>query len=422
MDIKRAAKIAKYSKINKETANYMLENHLVMRNSNTKQLISRHYGKDIYPESHGIGVDYCVPLWTIAIKDLHDQPIKQDKRIGDQDKIKKKLEEYEAQRQKEYFEQASKGKRPSTLPFSESFSKASEQQLEEHFSDYIDRIKSFIHGFGPLSTYTPDETHFDYELLIAADDTLQLDDLGRYSTGGRAHGNFNSKTIKYRVTLNEFEINFIKSLLRGEKDELIPGIEKSKNIPLKYPQGATVEDSLRRLVSEQLAIEIITAKLISWLNCLGKNKGVISLDKFDLELLLARSVTIKKNDIDEYITNGTQRVAYKDPDYLQATKNDDRKFTLQFKKALKTEQDKTWYYSLFGKSVWSAKPPANIREILTHALNDRTILGYRNRSFEICRLLGWLDDKGQLTEKFKRNVTMNEAYNAIPSAPSANTM
>ncbi len=397
MNIKRAAKVAKYSKINQETAQYMLDNLLVMRNSNTKQLISRHYGQGIYPESHGIGVDYCVPLWTIAIKDLHVQPIKQKTRIStpqhERDNIKAKLQEA----------------RRSTLPFSESLSTASEPQLEEHFSDYIDRIKSFIDGFGPLSVSYP-STHFDYELLIAANNSLGVDDVGRYSTGGRAHGRFNSLTIKYRATLNEFEINFIKSILLGEKDDVIPGIEQSKNIDLKYPECASIEDTLRRLVSQQLAIEIITAKLISWLNCLGRNKGVISLDKFDLELLLTRSVTIKRDDIDECITNGYQLYKYRDPNYLQVTKNDDRKFTLEFRNALKKEHDKTWYYPFFGKSVWSETPPANLRAILTHALNDRTILGYRNRPFKICRLLGWLDDNGHLTEKFEKNVTIKEAY------------
>jgi hypothetical protein len=399
--IKRALKVQKYSKIDKNSANFMLQNLLLMRNSNMKQVISRHYGRGIYPESHGVGVDYSVPLWTIAIKDLH-VPKKDWLSLQDSDRIKTEIDKYDADCYKYFREHL--GEKTPKYPFSTSFLSASEKELDEHFSNYINRIKKFIRSYAPFSPYLGSPT-FDYELLISQGSSMSVDDHGRYSTGGRSHGTFNAKTIDYRVTLNEVELEFLKSIMRGTKDDNIPAIKQCRN--------DNVKKTVRRALCNELATDIIVAKLINWLNCLGNCKQVFTLDKTDLNLLLDRSMKTRKADIDEITEKDYLHSEYSDPKYLDTSKNDDRLFTHQFRKLLKAQQDKTWYYSVIGRSFWSEKQPDTLREILEHACKSRTTLGYRNRSFEVCQLLGWLDDKGQLTEAFSKNVTMSEAYDVV---------
>ena len=51
-------------------AEFFIRNNIALRNSNTKQLISRHLQEGTFPEMHGIGVDYAIPLWTIGILDM----------------------------------------------------------------------------------------------------------------------------------------------------------------------------------------------------------------------------------------------------------------------------------------------------------------------------------------------------------------
>lgn len=84
------------------------------------------------------------------------------------------------------------------------------------------------------------------------------------------------------------------------------------------------------------------------------------------------------------------------------------------------QANKHFFYRWFICSHWSNSHKATtLEEIMSHAMNDRTLLGYRNRSFETCIQLGWLQEREGRVELAKGapNQVQN-AYNAIiePSA------
>lgn len=65
---------------------------------------------------------------------------------------------------------------------------------------------------------------------------------------------------------------------------------------------------------------------------------------------------------------------------------------LKIFRAKHTELRKGCWYHFFTQSCWSAtKQPSTLQDILVHALDDKTTLGYNNRSFQTCVELGWLD-------------------------------
>jgi len=181
--IKKNLKIKLYSEISPKTVEYMQSNKLVMRNTNSKQLISRHYGYNNHFKSHGIGVDYCVPLWTVAHSehkkktDTSDQEIKT---IGT------------------------------------TFLKKTNKNQIQQLLAFINNIKKFITPY--VSFEESSNNNFDYELIIAQGDNLALNDLNRYSTGGRAITPIHKKSILFRSTLNAIEINYLKALVKGTKD------------------------------------------------------------------------------------------------------------------------------------------------------------------------------------------------------------
>ena len=62
-----------------------------------------------------------------------------------------------------------------------------------------------------------------------------------------------------------------------------------------------------------------------------------------------------------------------------------------FKEHKKLQQNHNMLYRFFIQSHWHQTNKAtDVKEILAHAMNDRTTLGYKNRSLKTCIKLGWL--------------------------------
>lgn len=91
-----------------------------------------------------------------------------------------------------------------------------------------------------------------------------------------------------------------------------------------------------------------------------------------------------------------------------------------YEKHKELQNEKNWFYGFFIKSVWNETNKAtSIKQILDHAINHRTQLGFNNRTFEACQKLGWLstDNTGQFVlgddaiQKFPKVVEAFEELN-----------
>ena len=255
-------------------AMYMHAKKLCMRNSNTKQTESMHYGRRNFPETHSQqeGVHYCTPLYTIAIPQL----------LQDIETQKKSLNN---RLSSDVWDQEYAPVNLLTLPSSSTV-----------ISDFVDKIREQVINFTSFGYMF---NHFyDYELLIAPSDSLCLDDLGRYPTGGRSHQQFNSNTIIYRVTFNEIEVKFFKEILSGTFDQYFhPQDERSLRL------SDDMLKTIRTTICNQLATEVIVSKLIIFLNTCGHLKQVIAFSQQHLEILLKKTIVSCQGKLDNQIRN-----------------------------------------------------------------------------------------------------------------------
>lgn len=266
------------SKLTLSAAKKMLEGRLVMRNSNTKQLISRHYQQEgLFPDSHGIGTDYAIPLWTIAL------PLPAFK-SGDRENSEKSKAVIQG------FVDKERGDDTSYLDG------LSEDAAQMHLQDYVNRIKTHMYGHAPIGIHSNFDEPYNFEVLLAENSYLPyVDDFGRYSTGGRTEAPFNKETIAFRATLSQTDITFIKSILKGNWDQLIQSVIK-RNLQDKK---IDVIQTIRIDLSHNFAIDILTSKLVSWMNHnaspikkVFKNKLFLhTLSSDDLKSLLSQTVT-----------------------------------------------------------------------------------------------------------------------------------
>jgi hypothetical protein len=264
-----------------QAACYMAKETLAIRNSYTKQVMSLHYGIRFYPETHSRGEGlYCVPLWTVAIPELTKNPLR----------IKEKIDAY-----KNYLYKADRS--PLYDCLDPSFSRASPEEQSRYLSTFVAQIKEHIRPFAPFSLGF--SGLLDYELLVCKNSSRYIDDLGKYSTGGRCRTSFDMNTICYRATLNEFEIKFIREILQHQFDEKIPGIKAEENIQ--------VANTARYIICNQLCTEIIVAKLVMFLNaaCAShptptlKSKAVLTLNKDELIALFDNTLSTEAERIQE---------------------------------------------------------------------------------------------------------------------------
>jgi hypothetical protein len=259
-------------------AKKMVEGRLNMRNSNTKQLISRHYRQGQYPDSHGIGCDYAVPLWTVALP-LRD--------LGkNHAKIEEKIVDFVNQR----------------VADTSYLDNLSEEQAQLHLQDYVQRIKQHMVRHAPLGINSNPDEPYDFEVLLAEKNYFpRVDDFSRYSTGGRTVASFDHNTIAYRATLNQIDITFIKSILKGDWDGLIQStINRKLN-----DKGVCVVQTARIALSHIFAVDILTAKIVSWVNhranpirkVFKKKIFLHTLSHEDLKSLLTKSLTLNANTL-----------------------------------------------------------------------------------------------------------------------------
>lgn len=268
-----------------EAAYFMAQKSLTIRNSSTKQLRSLHYGLGMFPETHTPGQGrYCVPLWTIAFGAF----------TQDEKELKKELCCYQ-NKAIERFGLAA-GNIQYYRPPMDRLLNISPVEQKQILNDYLQKIKTFIRPYVPFGRESYDL--YGYELLVGSPMNfvdISMDDLGRYSTGGRGNLKFDKNTICYRVTLNAFERNFINKVLLGTYDHKIPDI--------KEIHGKEVSDSARYALCNELCVEIIAAKLLRYLNNRGRVKNPICLNKLELEYLLDISLKAKTEEIAKVISN-----------------------------------------------------------------------------------------------------------------------
>ncbi|KTC64723.1 Uncharacterised protein (plasmid) [Legionella adelaidensis] len=250
-----------------EAAKYMLDNKLTIRNSHTKQLVSLHYGLKFFPEHHSAGSGhYCVPLWTVAVPGLMEA------NFNDKTAVKEIIKKYTN----------------SSAP-----SLGKEEQNPQHLQKFLTRIREFISPHVVLGYRF--EHQFDYELLVAKDDLYYLDNFGTYPTGGRGFHSHNSESIIYRVTLNRLEVAFLKKILKGEYDEQLPGITEAPS---------EVAITARQTLAHQVCIEIITRKLVQFLNAAGNLKNVICFNDKTLQSLLPIIINSPKGEVRRVLEQG----------------------------------------------------------------------------------------------------------------------
>ncbi len=92
------------------------------------------------------------------------------------------------------------------------------------------------------------------------------------------------------------------------------------------------------------------------------------------------------------------------------------KLVAQFYKMHKSlQQSKNIFYRFFIQSHWHETTKSNsIDEILRHAIESKTTLGYRNRSFKACEQLGWLiENDGIISLNLKAPQEINDAYEIL---------
>lgn len=335
-----------------------------------------------------------------------------------------------------------------------------EETDEQGRLDYVGKIKQFISKWAPF-TENPAYPYptYDYELVVAQAYTnpgvYDTDNTTSYPTGGKTELVINETNLKFSIYLTEHDVQFLHSILNGSHDHRIlnPDIPVEKEIHLRQ---------IRLDICHKLSSEIITARLIMGLNCLNKLKPA-SLDTVDLHILFHRVINTnhkrynlmqrglakqshlcdkfpqflrdgKTRNSDhlpfpEYNQSPTDQDGVDDeiasvwaPEEPEAANATDRRpinhtsdeesgqhseyaLISQFFIMHGTLQNKFSNYwlihMLFHSSHWDEHHARSLRSIFHHALNDRTPFGSRNKSFEACAALGWINRNGELAVEDK---------------------
>ena len=291
----------KLTSLTLDAARFMREQGLVIRNTNTEQLSSLHYQGHHKPDWHGVNGIYSVPLWTIAIPGITEaQQIAAD--------IADKVECYKAQQLKQVPRHPSvKTPHPlnsvfiDTLDPEIAFAESATQQV--HLDRFLMAIKAFIRPYTAFSSGACGA--YNYELLVASlnsNDSLYslpyLDDLGRYTTGGRCPDRtLHPGNIVYRVTFNAVEIAFFKRISNRDYDTVIFSNEGT-------PENEYVATTVRYMLCNRLAVEMIANKLVLFLNACGDTRRVICLNHLELTQLWDNVRHAYAADTKEIIRNG----------------------------------------------------------------------------------------------------------------------
>jgi hypothetical protein len=252
--------------ITADAAMYMDAHKLVMRNSYTKQVQSLHYMLKDFSDTHSAGGGlYCTPLWTVTRPQL----------LQDIDDKKLRLTDHIDWREVQ------------------SIDIRARLDASALLEGFVNRIKQTIESHASFGSHF--RHYYDYELLIAMARDYNLDDLGRYRTGGRSHSHINDQTIVYRITLNDCEIRFLKAILNGSWDWKLFHKKDIGNARL------SVINTLRINICNQLVTQIITSKLILFLNACGQLKTVNAFSLSDLEVLLEQVLHLHQREHEQIL-------------------------------------------------------------------------------------------------------------------------
>lgn len=287
------ARRKKRPKLTMKAAEFLTRYKVSLRNSNTKQVISRHMGENSFPDTHGIGVDYAVPLWTIGILGLE----KGDSSRLDNDPVNQKLKE-QISRQKGLFWERWKDSRPHLL--SDELLSAARVEQDEHLDAFAVRIKMHLDGYSPFGYWSPIST-YNFEVLLGEGD-IEIDEIAIYSTGGRCKGHFDKNSLMYRATLSDSDISFVKRVLSGEFDHMIDEVITKQLVSL----GNDVAITLRHALCEEFCKDILLSKIIMWANARGDNHLALNrkvvfhvLTNDRLRGLLEESLASKRDELNE---------------------------------------------------------------------------------------------------------------------------
>ena len=379
-------------------AEFFIRNNIALRNSNTKQLISRHLQEGTFPETHGIGVDYAIPLWTIGILDM-EEPNKS----GDNKKLKEQIRAQEGIMDEQLREdrRAEQQSKPSPIyqPMV-ALRQASPGELDSHLKLFAEKIKEHFNNFSPFGKFSREG--YCFEVILGRGGT-HIDDIGRYSTGGRCDGNFGKNSLVYRATLSDSDVYIMQRILRGEFDETI---QQHIFAELKSLNHSVVV-TLRLALCEELCKDILLHKIIKWANAMGEcdpaQKKEISLHiltKKDLGCLLLSSCKNIEQLLQNISSNGWVSIHVdRNDEYIRGEKWTDIQTERQaqvsmWKKIVKfVRKAWIWVKGLFNMSSSSLKRSVNPRladrpsgktskEILDHDLAARVVQRWRKYKAE----------------------------------------
>ena len=241
-------------------AEFFIRNNIALRNSNTKQLISRHLQEGTFPEMHGEGVDYAIPLWTIGILDM-EKPNKS----GDNKKLKEQIRAQEGIMSEQLREDRRAEQQSMPSPIYQpmvALRQASPHELDSHLKLFAEKIKEHFNSFSPFGKFSREG--YCFEVILGRGGT-HIDDIGRYSTGGRCDGNFGKNSLVFRATLSDSDVYFVQRILRGEFDETIQQHISAELQSLNH----SVVVTLRLALCEELCKDILLYKIIKWANAMG---------------------------------------------------------------------------------------------------------------------------------------------------------
>ena len=290
------ARREKRPKLTMKAAEFLTRYKVSLRNSNTKQLISRHMGENSFPGTHGIGTDYAVPLWTIGILGLE----KGDSSRSGNDPVKQKLKE-QIRLQSVFF--SDRPRNGSTQPhfLSDELLSATRVEQDEHLDAFAERIKMHFCDFSPFGYWSKIDRFYNLEVLLGEGEN-HITDIARYSTGGRCTGKFDKNSLMYRATLSDSDISFVKRVLLGEFDHLIDEVIAGQLVSLDEDVAIT----LRHVLCQEFCADILLSKIIMWANARGDNHHALNskvavhvLTKDRLGGLLEELLASKRDELKE---------------------------------------------------------------------------------------------------------------------------
>lgn len=289
-----------------DAAKFLVREHVALRNSYTKQLIERHMA---HPRASGR--DYAVPLWTIGIFGLKEG-------VGNES-LKQQIE-----RQKEQLMSQSHHHE-----LSEELLSATQEDQDAHLDEFAEKIKRHFSGFslfGKNAKATHKVVPYDVEVLLGPADSLSIDEIGKYSTGGRCNGQFGNESLMYRATLSETDVSFIKEVLSGVYDK---DITEKIGVDIKS-LGGLVAIQIRQTLCNELCNNFLLSKIIMWANARGnaeyaqnKKTAIHVLTIPESWNLLQKSLSSKAEELKKIATEGLRGAFVREDALYQGAKKSD---------------------------------------------------------------------------------------------------